>query len=272
MTIYQLDRAIVAFDQRGTTFHPITTVVISNGAKLPDGGAVDVAAEDSINRKFLRVTNDLFFESANEAYRVLDSSFRICAERPVTEAESAAHEVNRRIEREQKLVANITREGEPSHVLHHGVELMPMNDEHAASVRQRMNSMFLHSDVAVGAVEFGEQIVVIARDVNGPCAFARFAQNLLNHVVMLLRPINPTPQLPDVDQVAHNVEPLEFVLAQKKCTSEIHAVRTRLASPDSTRGASKENRGAVKIDIGGNESSLMAKSPPRRSPGGLSLT
>src|SRR5205823_2026275 len=46
-------------------------------------------------------------------------------------------------------------------------------------------------------------------------AFARFSKNLLDDVVMLLRPVNPAPQLPDVDQIAHDIECLELVLAQK---------------------------------------------------------
>jgi len=73
MTIYQLDRAILAFDQRGTTFHPIATVVIGDGAELPDRRAVDVAAEDSIDGEFLRITNDLFLEPADKADRVFYS-------------------------------------------------------------------------------------------------------------------------------------------------------------------------------------------------------
>src|SRR5438034_5120134 len=46
--IYQLDLAILAFDQRGTAFHPITAVVIRNAAELPDRRAMDVAAQDRI--------------------------------------------------------------------------------------------------------------------------------------------------------------------------------------------------------------------------------
>ena len=110
MTIYQLDRAILAFDQRGTTFHPITTIVIGDGAELPDRRAVDVATEDSIDRKFRCVTYDLFLEPADKADRVLYSLLGVGAERPVTEAESAADEIDEGIQREQELVANVPRE------------------------------------------------------------------------------------------------------------------------------------------------------------------
>ena len=77
--------------------------------------------------------------------------------------------------------------------MHDGVELVPVNDEHAAAVAQTVDGVLLHNDVAVTAVKLGQQVVMIARDVNDACAFARFAQNLLNDVVMLLRPINSAP-------------------------------------------------------------------------------
>jgi hypothetical protein len=159
-----------------------------------------------------------------------------------------------------------------------------MNYKHASPVSQTMNGMFLDTDVAIGAVEFAEQIVVIPGDVNNARALARFAQNLLNDVIMLLGPVNPAPQLPDVDQIAHNVQSLEVVIPQEsssapalaprvpKCTSEIQAVRTRRTEFDSVPAGSKENRDGVKIGMGGNGSSLLAKSPPGRSPDGLSLT
>ena len=89
MIIYQLDPAILAFDQRGTVFHPITAVVIRNAAKLPDRCAVDVAAQDRIDRELLRITNDLFLESADKTDRVLNSVFGESAKRPITEPESA---------------------------------------------------------------------------------------------------------------------------------------------------------------------------------------
>src|SRR5439155_1484473 len=99
--IYQLDPAILAFDQRGTAFHPITAVVIRNAAKLPDRCAVDVAAQDRIDRELLRITNDLFLESADETDRVLNSLFGESAKWPLTTAmklldlEQIAHDIER---------------------------------------------------------------------------------------------------------------------------------------------------------------------------------
>src|SRR6266496_4965168 len=137
-----------------------------------------------------------------------------------------------------------------------------MNHKHPAAISQTMNGMFLHGDAAVGAVKFGEQIAVVTWDVNSPGAFAEFAQNLLDDVIMLLRPVNAAPQLPDVDQVAHHIERFNSYSRRKsssapafaprvpRCTSEIHTARTRRTKSDSRpNGRSMENRGAVKIGI-----------------------
>jgi plasmid stability protein len=49
MIIHHLDNTILQFDQRGTTFHPITAIVIRDSAELPNCCAVDVATQDSVN-------------------------------------------------------------------------------------------------------------------------------------------------------------------------------------------------------------------------------
>ena len=56
---------------------------------------------------------------------------------------------------------------------------------------------------------------MIARDVDNACSFARFAQNLLDDVVMLLRPVAAAAYLPDVNEIAHDIKHLEIVLAQE---------------------------------------------------------
>src|SRR5207237_9128676 len=173
--------------------------------------AVDVSAQDCINRKFLRVTNDLFFEAADEADRIFHSFFCVGAERPIAQSETAAHEIDQGIKREQKLVANVARKREPLHVLHDGVELMPVNDEHAAAINQTMNGMLLHGDVAVSTVKLGQQVVMIARDVNDACAFARLPQTFLDDVVVLLWTITSAARLRVVNHIAVAVDSCVYV-------------------------------------------------------------
>ena len=53
-----------------------------------------------------------------------------------------------------------------------------------------MNCVFLDVDVPVSTEEVGYQLIVIAGNVNYASALARLAQDFLDDVVMLLRPIN----------------------------------------------------------------------------------
>src|SRR5881398_3990624 len=92
---------------------------------------------------------------------------------------------------------------------------MTVNDEHPTSVCQTMNGMLLNGNVAVGTEKSGEHLVVVTGDVNDARSFARFAENLLDDVVVLLRPVTAATQLPDVDQIAHDIERFAFVLAQE---------------------------------------------------------
>ena len=78
-----------------------------------------------------------------------------------------------------------------------------------------MNCVLLNLDIPVGTTEARHQFVVISRDVNYPRALARFAQNFLDDVVMLLWPIDCASQRPDIDQVAHDIKGVEIGLPQK---------------------------------------------------------
>src|SRR5207237_6555915 len=158
-----------------------------------------------------RVTNDLFFEAADAAHRILDAFFREGAERPVAEAKAATNEIDQAIKREQKLVANVARKREPLHVLHDGVELMPVNDEHAAAINQTMNGMLLHGDVAISTVKLGQQVVMIAWDVNDACAFAARPQTFLDDVVVLLWTITSAARLRVVNHIAVAVDSCVYV-------------------------------------------------------------
>ena len=96
-----------------------------------------------------RVTHDRVFKFADEIDRVLDPLLRVGAERPITEPEAAAHEVDQRIEREQELVAKVAGEGEPAHVLDHRIQLVSVNDENAPSIGGGVDDMLLDRDMAV---------------------------------------------------------------------------------------------------------------------------
>ena len=92
-----------------------------------------------------------------------------------------------------------------------------------------MNCILLDLDVPVGPTEVGHQLIVISRDVDYMRPFAGFAQNLLDHVVVLLGPVNSATQRPNIDQVTHDIERIEIVLAQEiQQRSGIAAARTKV--------------------------------------------
>src|SRR5512132_1875537 len=78
-----------------------------------------------------------------------------------------------------------------------------------------MDCVLLDLDIPVGSTEARHQFVVISRDVNYTCALASFAQNFLDHVIVLLWPVNYPPQRPNIYKVSHDVERVEVGLAQK---------------------------------------------------------
>src|SRR6476469_6795345 len=78
-----------------------------------------------------------------------------------------------------------------------------------------MDCVLLNLDIPVRTTEARDQFVVISRDVNYTCALTGFAQNFLDHIVVLLWPVNCPPQRPDINQVADDVQRVEISLAQK---------------------------------------------------------
>src|SRR2546430_5854752 len=88
MIIPDLDYAVVPLDQCGTGFDPVAAIVIHDRADLADCRAMDMTAQNSIDREFFGVAHNLFFKSADETDRVLHPLLRVGAQRPVTETES----------------------------------------------------------------------------------------------------------------------------------------------------------------------------------------
>ncbi len=176
---------------------------------------MDMATEHGVHVIAVRIMRHSSFEFSDKAHRVFHTPLGAGAERPVTQTKTAPEEINKGIEREQKLITKVAGECEPVHVLHHCVQFAAMNDQNSFPRGGYVNCLLLDLDVPVSATKVGHQLVVIARDVDHMRAFAGFAQNFLDYIVVLLRPVNSAAQRPNIDQVAHNVERIEIVLAQK---------------------------------------------------------
>ena len=117
---------------------------------------------------------------------------------------------------ERQHVAPIAEQGEPFGIAHDDVELIAMHDEVAPTVGADMDDVALDRDAAeFASAKIPHSFVVIARDQNELGAFAGFAQELLQHVVMALWPISATFDPPEIDDVTDEIDTGSVAIAQE---------------------------------------------------------
>ena len=92
---------------------------------------------------------------------------------------------------------------------------MAVYNEDAPAVGRGVDGVFLNRDVSINTGEPLDEFIVVTGDVDDLGTFARCAQDFLDDVVVLLRPINSATQLPDIDQTADDVESADLVIAQE---------------------------------------------------------
>ena len=93
---------------------------------------------------------------------------------------------------QRQLVAPVAEQGEPFGVAHDDVELVAVNDEIAPAVGADMDDVALDGDAAeFHAAIIAQRLVVIAGNEHELGALAHLAQELLQHVVVGLRPVMP---------------------------------------------------------------------------------
>ena len=156
------------------------------------------------------------FEATDEIDGVLDLVLRPGRQRPVGEAEEAAHHVDAPRQRERGDVGPVSEEGQPFGVPHHHVEDVAVDDQIAPAVGGDVHGRLAHLDAAeMRAVEFAQEFVVVARHIDDPGALAALAQKLLDHVVVGLRPEPAGFQPPPVDDVADEVDRVRLVMLEE---------------------------------------------------------
>ena len=95
-------------------------------------------------------------------------------------------------------------------------QLIAMGDPELAAIGRGVQTLLGQLDATEGVVEVGAgKLVVVPRDVDHARAFASLAQDLLDHVVVRLRPVPGATQLPAVDDVAHEIEGVALDAAQE---------------------------------------------------------
>src|SRR5690606_18137681 len=209
-------RPVRMLDDGRAAFHPVAGVDVGEAVEIALRRVVDMAADDAVDALAFRLGGQRFLEAADEIDGVLDLELRPGGEGPVGQAEPAADAIDPRGQGERNLVGPVAEEGEPSGVAHHHVEDVAVNDEIAPAVGRLVDRRFADLDAAeMRTVEIAQELVMVAGDVDHPGALARLAQDLLDHVVVRLRPIPAIAQPPAVDDVSDQVDGVGVVFPQE---------------------------------------------------------
>src|SRR5581483_278176 len=117
---------------------------------------------------------------------------------------------------QRELVAPIAEQSEPLGVAHHDVELVAVNDKVAPTVGADMDGVALDGDAAeMYPAIVAQGLVVIAGNEHEVGALAHLAQDLLQDVIMGLRPVDAAPYAPEVDDVADQIDARGIVAAKE---------------------------------------------------------
>ena len=229
-------------DDERAGFDEIAGVDILDAFDLLDDGMMDVAADDAVGAAAPGLAGELLLERADEIDRILHLQLGPGRERPVVEAKQAAHRVEMGVDEDREIVGPVAEEREPFGMAHDDVEFVAVHDEEVAAVGSGVGDVASDLDAAEGEPdELARELVVIARHEHHARAAPHLAQQLLDHVVVSLRPIEARAHAPAVDDVADEIVGLGIVVAQ-----EVEH-QLRLAAACSQVNVGKEDR-AVAVD------------------------
>ena len=93
----------------------------------------------------------------------------------------------------------------------HAVELVAMGHQEASAVCGDVDRVPQHLHIAKPVPdEVTRGFIMIAGDINDLNALPGQPEDLLDHIIVRLRPVPSVPELPAVDDVAHQVQGVEF--------------------------------------------------------------
>jgi len=166
-----------------------------------------MAADDAVDAEPGRFIGHGRFEVADKLHRVLDFVLEESRQRPVGQVELPPDAVHHVVGFEQPVVEagaqHRHRPGAPDDA----VELVSVSDQETPSIGICVNGFLQDLHVAERhVVKVAQQLVVIAGHIDDIDAVFGLAQDRSHDVVVRLRPEDPLPHFPDVDDVADQIE------------------------------------------------------------------
>ena len=164
---------------------------------------VDVAADHAMHAALVGLARHGMLEVAHIAHGALHFALEVFRQRPVGQPHARAQAVEVPVELERELVERVTHVGQPLGALDHAVEQIAVHHPQLAAVGRLVDPLLGHVDAAEVVVQvLARELIVVAGDEDHARALARLAQQLLDHVVVRLRPVPVPLELPAVDDVA----------------------------------------------------------------------
>ena len=177
---------------------------------------VDVAADYPVHAPLPGGVDDRGLEVAHVLHRLFHLLLQIGGERPVAEAQPPPGDVEPAVEPQQQVVGAAAQVGQPLVVHHHAVELVPVQDQKASAVRGLVHRLLAHVDAGeVEAEVVAEEFVVVAGHVDHPGAPLRLVEHQADDLVVDGRPVPARLHLPHIEDVAHQIEGIAFVMFEE---------------------------------------------------------
>jgi hypothetical protein len=216
MEVEESDVAVEILDEGGAALHPVAAVQVLHAAHAPDFRAVDVAADHAVDALLAGELRHGVLEVRDVAHGGLGLELEVRGDRPVAEAAAPPHPVQVQVQVEDPVVHPRAHALEQPVEVHQAVELVPVQHEVAAPVGggvdvalHQLHAAELHAGVV------GQELVVVAVDVDDAGLLAVLAEDFLDQRVGRLVPLPVPAQLPAVNDVADEVEVARLVLAQE---------------------------------------------------------
>ena len=218
-------------------FDPIAGVSVADAERVVQRRVMDMAAHDAVGPVPRGLRRQKLLEATDIAHSVLHLQLGPRGKGPIGQPEPAADHVEVGIDEQRQRVGAVAEEREPAGVADDEVEAVAVHDEVALAVGGDVHDLLGEFDAAeIRAEVVAQEFVVVARHVDESRPLAHLAQDLLDDVVVRLRPIPAALQPPAIDDVADEVDRVGIVMPQKV---EQHS---RLASLGSEMHVRQEER------------------------------
>lgn len=203
----ELEGAVHLFYESAAGLDPVAIVEVDNAAHLAHRRMVDVAADDPIKAFFDCLTSDGVFKVGDKFDCLFDALFEKSGQRPVRQADLAAHVVEPAVKDDGHVVGPTAEHSQPFVIAHYTIKLISMDDEDAAAIGGGVNGAFKDLDLADDEARIiSRKLIVVAGHKDYAGAFAGLTQQLLQHVIVRLRPKPPLSQPPTIDDVTDQIE------------------------------------------------------------------